>query len=376
MKTLFRNGMITFLLFLLLNNCQTIGTPAMTSLEPQAFYIGTYTDGDSQGIYKYVLHSTGKMDSLGLAVEAENPSYLAFSPDRKFLLAISEVNTIEGSGSVASYLVSGDQLKLMNRRSSGGAHPCFVAVSPEGFVLTANYTGGNVSLLKLDAQGRLSELLDLEQHSGQGTTPRQLAPHAHSAWFKPRSTDIVSIDLGTNELWFSSLEPEQQKLLPAEPQKLALPPGAGPRFLAFHPNGQWLYVVNELNSTVSLVQSTGNDYALGDSYSTLPADFAEANTCAHILLSADGKFLYASNRGHNSIAVFAVNLEDGSLTLLGNKACGGEGPRNFVFSPDERFLLVANQHSANVVSLKRDSHTGRLKYCSQITAPTPVCLLF
>ena len=351
----------------------------MNTQDTQTFYLGTYTEGasESQGIYKFELHASGSVRQIGLAVMSENPSFLALSEDKKFLVAINEVKNQEDVGSVESYMVFEDTLILLNRQSSGGAHPCFVAVNEAGYVLAANYTGGNVGLLKLEKDGPLTELLDVQQHTGQGTTDRQKAPHAHSAWFNPADGSIIAIDLGTNELWFSSIDGEGQKLVPSTPEKLELNPGDGPRHLTFHPNGKWIYVANELSSSVTrLDRNEGGSYTMGPSVSSLPAGYSEPNTCADIHISSDGKFVYASNRGHNSIAVMGVNEDDGSLKLLGNKGCGGEGPRNFSLSPDENFILVANQHTNNIVTLKRDPATGLLKYVSQVEAPTPVCIIF
>lgn len=361
---------------IILTSCQTTEKKTMNQNTLHPFYIGTYTNTESQGIYKYLLHTDGSIDSVGLAVKTENPSFLAMSADGKFLIAVNEIDTYENAGSVESYLVSTDTLKLMNRRPSGGAHPCFVAINAENIVLTANYSGGNVGLFKLSEQGRLSDLLDLQQHEGKGTTERQAGPHAHSVWFQPDQNRIIAVDLGTNQLWFSSLDQEQQKFIAGDPQILDMDPGAGPRHLVFHPNGKWIYVANELTSTVSQVNIEESGYSLGASFSSLPAGYAEPNTCADIKISADGQFIYASNRGHNSIAVFQIDPVTGNLKLLGNKACGGDGPRNIALSPDENFLLVANQHSNNIVTLKRDKTSGLLRYSHQTEAPTPVCIVF
>lgn len=347
----------------------------MKQAEPKTFYVGTYTNGDSEGIYKFRLFSSGRMEALGLVAKTENPSFLAMSPDEKFLLAVNEVKNDDGTGTVASFLVSEDKLKLMSSRSSGGAHPCFVAINEENVVLTANYTGGNVGLLGLMDQGRLSDLMAVQQHEGHGTTDRQKGPHAHSVWFKPATRQIISVDLGTNELWFSGYDLQDGSLSFTEADKLAMDPGAGPRMLAYHPNNKWVYVLNELNSTVSLVTQTDGEYVLTSSFSTLPDGYTEPNTAAHLIISSDGKFLYASNRGHDTLAVFEIS-PDGSLKLLGHKSTGGKGPRHFTFSPDEKLILVANQYTNNIVSLKRDSQTGMLKYANQVEALTPVCLVF
>lgn len=367
---------ITIAALLVLSGCHTIKEDPVNE-STHSFYVGTYTHGESQGIYKYEMSPQGKVKQVGLAAKSEGPSFLARSADGNFLIAVNEIENDEGSGTVESYLISGDSLKLMNRQSSGGAHPCFVTMNETGAVLTANYTGGNIGYLQLGPQGRLSDLMDVQQHEGQGTTDRQQGPHAHSVWFHPVDGSVISVDLGTNELWFSSIESESQKLVPGEPAKLAMDPGDGPRHLTFHPNGKWVYVVNELSSTVTLVsRDEDGGYNKGPAISTLPEGYSEPNTCADIRISSDGKFVYASNRGHNSLAVLEVSDKDGTLTLRGNKGSGGNGPRNFSLSPDENFILVANQHSNNIVTLKRDKETGLLRYVSQADAPTPVCIVF
>lgn len=351
----------------------------MNTQDTHTFYLGTYTEGESksQGIYKYELSATGGVKQIGLAVMSENPSFLALSEDKKFLVAINEVKNLDNVGSVESYMVFEDTLILLNRQSSGGAHPCFVAVNEAGYVLAANYTGGNIGLLKLEEDGPLTDLLDVQQHAGHGSTDRQQAPHAHSAWFSPVDGSVISIDLGTNELWFSSIDADGKKLVPSTPEKLALNPGDGPRHLTFHPNGKWIYVANELSSSVTRIdRNKDGSYSMGPSISSLPAGYSEPNTCADIHISSDGKFVYTSNRGHNSIAVMGINEADGTLKLLGNKGCGGEGPRNFALSPDEHFILVANQNTNSIVTLKRDPVSGLLKYVSQVEAPTPVCIIF
>lgn len=341
------------------------------------FFVGTYTDGNSQGIYKYSLQQDGKLKRISLAAKSNNPSFLTKSTDKKYLVAVNEISNRDSVGTVESFLIQGDSLKLINRSSSGGAHPCFVTINDKGYILTANYTGGNVGLLKLNSKGELTKLLDVQQHTGSSSTARQEGPHAHSTWFTPDGNLIISIDLGTNELWFSKLDTTAQKLRPLMPTTLAMASGAGPRHLTFHPNNKWVYVLNELNGTVTILKKTiDGPYVIGPSISTLPSDFKGTNTCADIHISSDGKFLYASNRGHNTIAIFSVNMEDGYLTILGHEPTRGDGPRNFSLSPDENFLLVANQLTDNIISFKRNKTTGLLEYSDEVEAPSPVCILF
>lgn len=357
----------------------TIACTTMISLSAQQgtpFYVGTYTGGQSKGVYTYQLNSDGTMDSLGLVAQTPNPSFLARTADGQFLLAISEVSAKDDVGFVKSYRITEDALVPLSESTSGGAHPCFISVNEEGYVLVANYTGGNMALLKMDKTGELSGLLDLQQHEGSSITERQKGPHAHSAWFDPVNDNIIAVDLGTNDLWISTIDKQQQKLVAATPPTLAMKPGAGPRHLDFHPNGKWIYVVNELDCTVSLVEREGNGYRLGPSFSTLPDDFDGKNTCAHVMVTKDGKFLYASNRGHNSIAIFSVDKKSGALTPVGHQSVQGSTPRNFNLSPGDKFLVVANQNSNNIVSFNRNKKTGQLSPVDEIAAPKPVCILF
>ncbi len=367
----------TMLIFTLLTSCQNKKDITPQKDNNHIFFVGTYTNGESQGIYKYSLHNDGTLQNKGLAAKSDNPSFLTKSSDNKYLIAVNEINNENGLGTVESFLIKGDSLIFINKSSSGGAHPCFVAVNESGFVLTANYTSGNVGLLKINTEGELTRLLDVQQHTGKGTNKRQEGPHAHSAWFDTTENNIISVDLGTNQLWLSHLDTLQQKLLPSDPNTLSMATGAGPRHLVFHPNKKWIYVVNELNGTITLVQKTDDGkYDIKGSFSTLPADYTKPNTCADIHISRDGKFVYASNRGHNSIAIFEVNTADGSLNLIGHESTRGDGPRNFSLSPDDEHLLVANQLTNNIVSYKRNKNTGLLEFRHEIKAPTPVCILF
>lgn len=365
---------ISMISLLLLLSCGSAEKEKKEKQEPQAFYVGTYTDKDSQGIYKYELSEEGQMKQTGLMAVTENPSFLAKSSDGKYLLAVNEISDENNHGRVESYAISQDSLLLISSQASGGAHPCFVSTNEGGYVLVANYTGGNMALLKIDEQGALNEL-DLEQHEGKGTTSRQQGPHAHSAWFAPMNDHIISVDLGTNELWFSTIE--QEKLIPVTPQKLAMERGAGPRHLCFHPNHQWIYVLNELNGTVTQVEVLADGtYQIRSTHSTLDSEYTGENYAADIHISSDGRFIYASNRGPNDLAVFDVNAKNGQLTLLSHISTQGIWPRNFCLSPDENFLLVAHQHSDDISCFKRDQDTGLLELVSQVWAPSPVCLLF
>jgi len=342
-----------------------------------SFFVGTYTSGKSEGIYKYLLQKNGKLKLIGLAAKSKNPSFITKSSNNKFLLAVNEINNKDGMGTIESFLIAGDSLKLLSQKTSGGIDPCFITVNKNGYVLTANYTSGSVGLHKLNKNGILTDLLNLDQHKGSGSTDRQKGPHAHFAVFESGTDNIISVDLGTNELWFSKLDTVQQKLEPIKPFKLEMNLGSGPRHLAFHPNKKWIYVINELNSTITMVKKMGAGvFEKGASISTMSKDYTKQNAPAEIKISSDGKFVYASNRGNNSIAIFKVNPLSGLLKLIDYQSTLGDGPRYFTLSPDENFLLVANQNTNNIVSFKRNKNTGFLKFVNQVKAPSPVCILF
>ncbi len=360
---------------------QSKSQESATKSDVTSFYVGTYTnmkpleEGGSEGIYHYTIDENGVLAKIGLAAKSANPSFLAKTSDNKYVVAVNEINTNEGNGTVESYVIEGDQLKKLSSSSSGGAHPCHISINSGGQVIVANYSGGNVGLLNISKNGTLSDLLNVQQHEGKGSHERQEAPHAHSSWFRPDGRGVVSVDLGTNELWFSEIK--NNKFIPHQESKLAMNPEAGPRHIDFHPNGKFLYVLNELENRVGLVllQKDGS-YILGDTYSMLPDGFTDYSKGADIHLSRDGKFLYASNRGHNSIAIFEINETDGSLSMVGTESTKGDAPRNFQLALDDNYLVVANQNSDNIVCFKRDTKTGKLTYVSQVDAPAPVCLLF
>ncbi|MFQ3305704.1 MAG: 6-phosphogluconolactonase [Patiriisocius sp.] len=339
------------------------------------FYVGTYTEKDSKGIYTYSISKEGKLKDLGIAATITNPSFLAKSKDNKTLFAVSEIDE-NGTGFVHSYEIKKDALHFINKQESGGAHPCFIAVNAANYIITANYTGGNVGLLKATENGKMAPISFVQQHTGKGTTERQTTPHAHSTWFHPTKNEIISIDLGTNELWFSKLDTTKNELIYTPQKKLKVAEGAGPRHLIFHPNNKWIYVLSELNNSISILKEKDETYFIDSTISTLPKEFTAHSNAADIHITKDGKFLYASNRGAESIAVFKVNSENGSLTSVGYTPVLGANPRNFSLSPNEEFLLVANQDTNNIISFKRNAVTGKLTFEDEIFAPKPVCILF
>ena len=363
------------LLALFLAACQATPGAGDTSVVSNAtgipFYVGTYDEPGvhAPGIYRFTLHPDGEISNDGRIGEASSPSYLAFNPDRSTLLAVEELNGEPGN--VLSFRVAPDTLLLRSRQPSGGVAPCHVSVSADGWVSVANYSTGTIEMLRLSDAGELSAPTDLEDHHDHGAEN----PHAHSSYFLQEGKQLIAADLGTDEIWQYTVNTLTGELTEAEPATVALPAGAGPRHMALHPNGSWIYAINELNSTVTQFQYDGQQLVAVNAWSTLPEGFTEDSYCADIHISADGKFLYGSNRGHNSIAVFAVGA-DGGLNLLETEPVAGDWPRNFSLSPDERFLLVANQRSKNITTLRRNAETGLLDYVASTPAPIPVCILF
>lgn len=347
-------------------------------------YVGTYTSGASEGIYLYRLDlSDGSLARVGAVAGIVNPSYLTLEPGGRFLYAVNEVEDFGGakSGAVSAFAVEPKTgvLRLLNQSASKGGAPCYLTTAESGrFVLVANYSGGNVAVLPVRADGSLGEAVDVEQAAGSGPNrERQEAPHAHSVLLDRANRFAYSCDLGTDKVMVYRFDARDGSLTPNAPPSFSAKPGAGPRHLAFHPRGRFVYVLNELDSTVSAL---AHDAARGtlrelQTVSALPAGFSGANTGADIHLTPDGRFLYSSNRGHDSIAVFAVNPRTGRLRPAGHTPTGGSTPRNFVIDPSGRFLLAANQKSDNIVTFRLNPRTGALSPTGQTASvPSPVCL--
>lgn len=360
-------------------------TILLVSCSPQKetlLYVGTYTENDSEGIYCYRFEEkTGELSLKFITPNSENPSFLAISPDQKRLYAVSEVKQSPGidSGSVTAYRITDSgELEKINQKTTKGYHPCHVEVSPDGkFVVASNYSSGSLSFYRVEEGGGLSESFQQIQHVGSGPdSTRQRQPHAHSALFDLSGDLLVSADLGNDKLEFYQYDEAAAQFQEAEKPFIAMEAGAGPRHFAFSPDGQFIYVMNELNSRVSVLKKEGGHFELLESVSTLPDDFAGSNSGADIHVSADGRFVYSSNRGHNSIAVFSRDV-NGSIRLIETVPVEGEWPRNFSISPEGNFLLVANQHSNNITLFEIDPEAGTLSYTGKsLEVPDPVCLKF
>lgn len=347
-------------------------------------YFGTYTRGDSEGIYVSVLDlASGELSPPVLAAPAVNPAFLAIHPEQPWLYSVGEVGDFGGRRSGAVYAFRMDPqtglLTRINEQPSGGTGACHVSLDHTGrFALVANYGGGNASVLPIEADGRLGEATAFVQHEGSSVDPRrQTAPHAHAAYVDPGNRFALVVDLGLDRVMIYRFDAQHGTLAPNDPAWVSVNPGAGPRHFAFHPQGRFAYVINELQSSVTgfaFEASQGSFEAL-QTISTLPADFQGDNTTAEILVHPSGRFLYGSNRGHDSIAVFAIDPEHGRLQAVQHQATGGQTPRNFGIDPTGQFLLAANQASDSVVVFRIDASTGHLKATGQqIQVPTPVCV--
>ena len=348
-------------------------------------YIGTYTRQDSKGIYCWRMDAAGKLTPLGLAGETVNPSFLAIHPNRRFLYAVSEVANVgsEKGGAVSAFAMDRKTGKLtfLNRVSSKGSGPCFVSVDRTGkAVLVANYNSGSVALLPIQNDGSLREASAFVQHAGSGGDPRrQKGPHGHSINPSPDNRFAVAADLGLDELLVYKLDPVKGTLIPNDPPFTKVDPGAGPRHFDFHPDAKHAYVINEIGNSITAFAWDAARGVLSplQTVSTLPKDFTGQNSCAQIRVHPSGKFVYGSNRGHDSIAVFAVDRAKGTLTPLGQTPTGGKEPRNFEIDPTGRYLFAANQNSGSVVGFRIDPKTGKLTPSGQTLAVTaPVCVKF
>lgn len=338
--------------------------------------VGVYTDQESDGIYSLSFNTeTGELTNKNLMVTTTNPSYLTISKDRKFVYCVSETD----SGKIASFSWdhAANKLNLIGEQSTVGSSPCYVDLNnDESLVAVANYSSGNLVTYPINKDGIIQSLATNYQHKGSGANAqRQKGPHAHCSLFNPSGSALYCVDLGIDQIVKYDVINNQVKEGSAA---FMLDGGDGPRHLVFHPNKKIAFVVNELsNSVVALKvdEATGN-FTMINRAGTLPEGYSETSYCADIHTSDDGKYLYVSNRGHNSIAIFSI-AEDGAIALLTTEPSGGEWPRNFALSPDGNFLVVANQNTHNIVSFKVDKATGLLsKTGFEANVSKPVCLKF
>lgn len=345
-------------------------------------FIGTYTTDGSKGIYVYRLNpATGQLVFTGQTAAEKNPSFVVPSADGETLYAVSETGKYRGldTGAVSAWRINpvSGELTFLNRQSSGGSAPCHLSVTADGAYLgAACYGSGNVCLFPLKEDGSLGEG-DVVRHEGKGPTARQKGPHAHSITPDPETGKLYAADLGIDKVMVYDIVDGKLKLAPD--YCLELPAGSGPRHLDFHANGRWLYVINELGNTITLFarKDAASPLKAVETVPTLPAGFEGNNTCADIHIHPNGKLLFGSNRGHDSIVAYRIDPDTGKLTLIGHTPSGGNQPRNFALDPSGLFLYAAHQKSGNVVGFRVNATTGELTPLgAELKIPTPVCVRF
>jgi 6-phosphogluconolactonase len=363
-------------------------TATLAASRDYIVYVGTNTQGDGhgKGIYAYRYDAnSGKTSLLGVAVETTNPSWVALHPSGRFLYAVNEVGNYQGrnSGGVSAFAVDAatGKLTFMNEVASRGAGPCYLSVDRTGkYALVANYDGGSVAVFPILPDGKLGPATAFVQHTGHGTNPeRQEAPHAHSIVLTPDNRFAIVNDLGLDELLVYKFDSAKGTLTPNNPPFAKLDPGAGPRHFALAPNGKFAYVINEMGGSVTAFSAdlrAGTFHSL-ESVSTLPSGFSGRNEDAEIEVHPSGKFLYASNRGEDSIAVFAIDPANGTLKKVEDVPTGGKEPVTFAIDPTAKLLFVANQNSDDIVIFRINANTGQLEPTGErLDVPSPVCIKF
>lgn len=374
------------------NNKTTKSNTPHSNMKEQHIFVGTYTkkeghvDGKGAGIYRLTFFEKG--DSIHFdttktkSFKTINPSYITISPNQKYLYAVNELNPNDGdSGTVEAYEIN-DQthdIKLINQQKTNNYAPCHVTVDQTNkMAFVANYVGGIVVSYPILDNGGLDSASTVIELKGKGITDRQESSHPHSTFISPDNKFVFIADLGTDKITRYAINHQDKSIDTASKTELMVQAGAGPRHFAFHPNGKIGYVVNELDATVNTFGYNPEDGQLKEiqSISTLPDGFDDFSLCADIHVHPSGKFVYASNRGHNSIAIFQVNEESGMLTFHKTVDTKGDFPRNFAIDPAGKFLWVANQNSDSIFVFKINTTTGDLNEVGNVRVPTPVCLKF
>lgn len=346
-------------------------------------YFGTYTGGQnaSKGIYRSTLDlDTGRLSEPTLATEARNPSFLEIHPNGKFLYAVSESG---GAGSVSAFAIEAGtgNLTLLNQQPSKGAGPCHVNIDHAGRnVLVANYGSGSAAVIPIQSDGSLAEPTGFVQHEGSSVNPRrQKGPHAHSINVSADDRFAFVADLGIDKVMIYKLNVDKGTIVANDPAFAKVKPGAGPRHFTFSPDGKYAYVINELHCTVTAFAYDPASGTLTEiqTVPTLPSDFKGSSTCAEVRVHPSGKFLYGSNRGHDSIAVYCIDPAKGTLAFVEHETSDIKTPRNFNIDPTGTFCLVANQGGDSVVVFRIDQNTGALEPTShKISIGKPVCVRF
>jgi 6-phosphogluconolactonase len=362
--------------------------PAAVGASDTLVYVGTYTGGksNSQGIYAFKMApGSTALVPLGLAAETVSPSFIEIDPARGLLFAVNEVDEYDGkpTGSVSAFSIDRQtgKLTLINRQPTEGKAPCHLALDKSGRVLVvANYTSGTVTMLPVASDGRLGTPTAVIQHTGSSVNAkRQSGPHAHCTTFDPAHRLLFACDLGLDKVMIYRPDADNGTLTAHSPAFATVPPGSGPRHMEFRPDGRFAYVLNEMTSTVTTFAYDAKAGALTErqTVSALPASFSGSSSGAEIAVHPSGKFVYSSNRGHNSVSLFRVDPANGTLTFVEARETGGSTPRNFAIDPTGGYLFAANQGSGTLLVFTIDQATGLLKPAGEpVAVPTPVCVRF
>ncbi|CAM4202517.1 lactonase family protein [Paenibacillus alkaliterrae] len=346
-------------------------------------FAGSYSEAEDSGIYVYAFdEETGTLTLTDEFAGLKNPTFLNVNADRSLLYSISETVSAEGNkiGEAAAFAIdaAGGKIRLMNREITVDSTTCHIQRDAASRYLTVtSYHGGMIGLFSIAEDGKVGRKLDVQQHAGSSWHPeRQDRPHPHSSIYSPDGRYLLVSDLGLDRIVTYSVDEGKQKLIKID--EVSLHPGAGPRHLAFHPNGEYVYAINEVDSTITSFSYDAEKgrITVKDNVSTLPAGFAEDNSCAEITISADGKYLYGSNRGHDSIVVFAIDELSGLLKLVQHVSVGGVHPRHFALTPNGRYLIAANRDTDNIVTFKVDQESGKLQDTGKsVIVSKPVCVV-
>lgn len=372
-----RNYLLSLLL--ILSVLPSYSSSKVPASPPSEFYmlVGTYTSGKSEGIYVYKFNSkTGDLTYVSKATGLKNPAFLSFSPNQKYVYSVGETDK-NGSVNAFSFDKKNGKLTFLNSQPSNGSGPCHVTTDLTGkWVIVGNYSGGSLSVLPVEKDGKLGAGIQTIQHEGKSVNAqRQEKPHVHSINIAPNNTDVFVPDLGIDKIVSYQLDAKTGHLSNGKPEYTTIKDGAGPRHFTFHPNGKFAYVINELDATVTAFHYKKGGLSEFQTISTLPKDYTGQKWCADIHISPDGKFLYGSNRTHDSLVIYSIDPKTGELAYITNESVLGKTPRNFAIDPTGNFILVANQDSDNITIFKRNKQTGTLTSTGKsVEVGTPVCL--
>lgn len=354
----------------------------MTDKQRSLAFIGSYAEPDTPGVYACTFDTEkGQLTVIDQVDGLKDPTFLAIDDERDILYSIGTVADADGTRKAEAYsyrIAEDGKLQFLNKQATV-APTCHITLDhTRRCLIVSSYHGGMIGLCEVEEDGKIGPLREVHQHEGSSVHPNQKSPHPHSVFIDRNNRYAICCDLGIDQIIVYKLDADAYQLV--EHSRTSVQPGSGPRHLAFHPNLPFVYVINELNATISVFSfdEKAGTLTLAETVSTLPDDFpADDNACADIHISRDGRFLYGSNRGHDSIVVFGIDQSNGKLQLVEHVPTGGRHPRNFALSPDNRFLIVANRDTNNIVTFERDAESGKLRPAGiELEVSRPVCIKF